>query len=113
MIAVFVPYFVARGVIADLLRGRNPRRRYDKYKGYSRGMSMIHDWIDWLGGYPFEVAKPDDIASFLSRRGFRLRKWKTWGRKLGCNEFVFERQAAIREGSGRREEALEGEERSF
>src|SRR5262249_16272109 len=26
-----------------------------------RGMSRWHDLLDWVGGYPFEVAKPEEI----------------------------------------------------
>lgn len=54
-------------------------------------MSIYHDWIDWLGGYPFEVAKPEDIFSFYKEKEFVLDKIVTTNR-LGCNEFVFRRQ---------------------
>lgn len=56
--------------------------------GQSRGMSRWHDMIDWIGGYPFEVAKPEDIFMFLRRRGFVLEMLTTT-RGLGCNEYVF------------------------
>lgn len=56
-----------------------------------RGMSLWHDMIDWLGGYPFEVAKPDAIVAFHRERGFAALRVKTCGRRHGCNEFVFER----------------------
>ena len=49
-----------------------------------------HDWIDWLGGYPFEVAKPEHIFDFFRERGLDLQKLKTCGGTVGCNEFVFE-----------------------
>ena len=88
--SAFVPYFIARGVIADALRVRNPVRRYLDYRRL-RGMSMTHDWLDWLGGYPFEVAKPEEIFDFYRRRGFSMVKLKTCGGRLGCNEFVFRR----------------------
>ncbi len=52
-------------------------------------MSVIHDWEDWLGGYPFEVAKPEEIFDRFSRHGFVLQKMRTCGGGLGCNEFVF------------------------
>ena len=85
---VFIPYFVGRGVAADLLRLRNPLRRYSEYRR-TRGMSMTHDWADWLGGYPFEVAKPEEIFEFYRDRGFVMQKLTTCGGRLGCNEFVF------------------------
>ena len=56
-----------------------------------RGMSRWHDLVDWVGGYPFEVAKPEDVFAFFRRRGFRLEGLKTAGGGLGCNEFVFAR----------------------
>ena len=88
VMSAFVPYFVGRGLVADLLRARNPLARYREYQR-TRGMSMVHDWRDWLGGYPFEVATPEQIFEFCLARGFVLEKLKTCGGKLGCNEFVF------------------------
>lgn len=60
----------------------------------NRGMSHWHDIIDWVGGYPYEVATPDEIFDFCRARGFTLTKMKCGGVGLGCNEFVFQRQAA-------------------
>ncbi len=52
-----------------------------------RGMSVWHDLVDWVGGYPFEVARPEAIFDFYRGKGFYLVKLRTsWG---GCNEFVF------------------------
>jgi 2-polyprenyl-3-methyl-5-hydroxy-6-metoxy-1,4-benzoquinol methylase len=59
----------------------------------ARGMSARHDLVDWVGGYPFEVAKPDEVFAFLRGRGFELRHLKTCGGGLGCNEYVFQNQA--------------------
>lgn len=59
----------------------------------ARGMSAKHDLIDWVGGYPFEVAKPEEVFAFLRGRGFELRHLKTCGGGLGCNEYVFQNQA--------------------
>lgn len=61
--------------------------RYDE----SRGMSHWHDIIDWVGGYPYEVATPDEIFDFYRARGFALTKMKCGGVGLGCNEYVFVR----------------------
>lgn len=57
-----------------------------------RGMSLWYDMIDWLGGYPFEVAKPGGILNFYQLKGLTLIKLKTCGGKHGCNEFVFVHQ---------------------
>ena len=69
--------------------GRDPMKRYHEYHRTARGMSLLYDWIDWLGGYPFEVAKPEKIFDFYAARGFLLQRLKTCGGRLGCNEFVF------------------------
>jgi SAM-dependent methyltransferase len=62
--------------------------------GRQRGMSAWWDLIDWVGGYPFEVAKPEAIFDFYLRRGFSLTRLVTCGGSLGCNEFVFARTDA-------------------
>jgi SAM-dependent methyltransferase len=90
VISIFVPYFAVRGFLVDLVRRKNPAARYQEYRK-SRGMSLIHDWNDWLGGYPFEVAKPEEVFHFYRRRGFLLERLTTQGAGFGCNEFVFSR----------------------
>jgi 2-polyprenyl-6-hydroxyphenyl methylase/3-demethylubiquinone-9 3-methyltransferase len=50
-------------------------------------MNWYYDVIDWLGGYPFEVATPDQVTRFYGERGFTLDQLVT--RAAGCNEFVF------------------------
>ena len=92
MLAIFVPYLAGMGVLADLLSRRNPLRRIAEYK-HQRGMSIVHDWVDWLGGYPFEVARPEQIFDFYRARGFELRKLVTTNTN-GVNQFVFERRPA-------------------
>jgi 2-polyprenyl-6-hydroxyphenyl methylase/3-demethylubiquinone-9 3-methyltransferase len=57
-----------------------------------RGMDKWRDIVDWIGGYPFEVAKPEQIFQFFRDRGFDLRMLRTCGAGLGCNEFVFTRR---------------------
>jgi 2-polyprenyl-6-hydroxyphenyl methylase/3-demethylubiquinone-9 3-methyltransferase len=57
-----------------------------------RGMNLWHDMIDWVGGYPYEVAKPEEIFDFYRARGFTLIKLICGGVGLGCNEFVFQKE---------------------
>jgi 2-polyprenyl-3-methyl-5-hydroxy-6-metoxy-1,4-benzoquinol methylase len=57
-----------------------------------RGMNKWHDIVDWVGGYPYEYATPDEIFDFYRTHGFTLTKMKCGGVGLGCNEFVFERE---------------------
>lgn len=59
--------------------------------GPSRGMSVWYDLVDWVGGYPFEVAKPEEVFQFYLSRGFALEKLKTCAGGRGCNEFLFAR----------------------
>jgi 2-polyprenyl-3-methyl-5-hydroxy-6-metoxy-1,4-benzoquinol methylase len=59
-----------------------------------RGMSLWHDLLDWLGGLPFEVAKPEQILSFYRTRGYALERLKTCGGRHGCNEFLFTKMAS-------------------
>jgi 2-polyprenyl-6-hydroxyphenyl methylase/3-demethylubiquinone-9 3-methyltransferase len=65
---------------------------FESYLNYSkeRGMKPITDVIDWVGGFPFEYAKPEDILNFLKDK-FELINLKTCGGRHGCNEFVFKR----------------------
>ncbi len=80
-------------VIAVSVLRRKPMAYIDNVINYQkhslRGMSYWHDIVDWIGGYPFEVAKPEEVFSFYSKRGFSLENLKTCGGGLGCNEFVF------------------------
>jgi 2-polyprenyl-6-hydroxyphenyl methylase/3-demethylubiquinone-9 3-methyltransferase len=62
-------------------------RTWTKYKR-ERGMSRWHDLVDWVGGYPFEVATPELVFDFYRERGFSLVQLKTCGGSLGCNQFV-------------------------
>jgi len=84
------PYFALVCLKEDLVQRRNPFLRYREYKR-NRGMSILTDWLDWFGGYPFEVASPDAVIEFCCKRGFELQKMKTCGTSLANNEFVFEK----------------------
>lgn len=73
---------------------QGPRKYFKSWKEYRnlRGMSRWHDLVDWVGGYPFEVASPGAVFDFFKRRGFSLERLSTTT-SLGCNEFVFRRQS--------------------
>jgi 2-polyprenyl-6-hydroxyphenyl methylase/3-demethylubiquinone-9 3-methyltransferase len=64
--------------------------RHGAARPRSRGMSARHDLVDWVGGYPFEVAKPEQVFAFFRERGYELRHLKTCAGGIGCNEYVFE-----------------------
>lgn len=72
------------------LRWKNPLPFSDwRAKKKDRGMSAWHDWVDWVGGLPFEVATPERIIVPLQEKGFSLQQQKTVGNGWGCNEYVF------------------------
>jgi len=54
-------------------------------------MSRWYDIIDWMGGYPFEVAKPEEVFSFYRNLRYTLISLRTVGGGLGCNEYIFEK----------------------
>ncbi len=74
-------------ILKDFVKGR-PLASL-RSAGRERGMSIWRDHVDWVGGLPFEVAKPEQIFDFYRERGFRLERLSTQGGSLGCNEFVF------------------------
>ncbi|HTH51370.1 MAG TPA: class I SAM-dependent methyltransferase [Pyrinomonadaceae bacterium] len=91
-IAVSIPdelKAVARSLIK--LRPQDYIHSWTRYKN-ARGMNRWHDVIDWVGGYPYEVATVDQIFNFYTKRGFRLTTITSGHVGLGCNEFVFERE---------------------
>jgi SAM-dependent methyltransferase len=68
-------------------------RPFATWRGYARrrGMAPWVDLVDWVGGYPFEVARPEEIFDFYKARGFTLAKLRTCGGDGGCNELLFAR----------------------
>ncbi|GHV02210.1 SAM-dependent methyltransferase [Campylobacterota bacterium] len=66
-------------------------RPFYTWRSYAknRGMSAHTDVIDWVGGYPFEVAKPEAIFNFYRTKGYQLEQLFTCGGGIGCNQFVF------------------------
>jgi 2-polyprenyl-6-hydroxyphenyl methylase/3-demethylubiquinone-9 3-methyltransferase len=91
VLSVFVPLFFLRSLAAGLIKYGNPVAQFTGYRS-RRGMSIYHDWVDWLGGYPFEVAKPEDIVEFYRGRSFQYENGSRTNR-LGCNEFLFRRKS--------------------
>ncbi len=55
-----------------------------------RGMSWLHDVIDWVGGYPYEYASVTDITEFYRRDGFEPVKIRE-NRSYGCHQLVLKR----------------------
>ena len=82
----------AKSLIRSLIKAR-PSEYIKSWTQYdqNRGMNHWNDLIDWVGGYPYEVAKPEEIFDFYRARGFILTKLKCGSVGLGCAEYVFER----------------------
>lgn len=86
--AIFIPYFFSKTLISSILRNKNEFAAYKK----NRGMSITHDWFDWLGGYPFEVATVEEIFQFLHPKGFELKNIRNTNHS-GTNQFVFVKES--------------------
>lgn len=85
-------YFESRYALAKIARGKSPFKPFENSDpAQNRGMNQWHDYVDWIGGYPFEVAGPDKIFHFFKDRGFTLEKMITVSGSHGCNEFTFRR----------------------
>lgn len=90
--AGYIASQIMLGLASDTLRLRSPLARYRNYQ--TRGMSKWHDWLDWVGGYPFETASVNEIFDFYQQRGFVLERLKATS-KSGCSQFVL-RKAVTR-----------------
>jgi 2-polyprenyl-6-hydroxyphenyl methylase/3-demethylubiquinone-9 3-methyltransferase len=91
--AILLPVFIRQwgpSLVRDSIEGR-PLKTWRNYG--ERGMDPWRDVVDWAGGYPFEVARPEEVFDVARRRGFDLVKLKTCAGGHGCNEFVFVRRS--------------------
>jgi 2-polyprenyl-3-methyl-5-hydroxy-6-metoxy-1,4-benzoquinol methylase len=79
---------VVKGLLVDLRDGGNPLTRYGPHE---RGMSPWTDIVDWVGGYPFEVAKPEEVLAAVRPHRFELVWMRTVGGGSGNNEYRFAR----------------------
>ncbi len=86
---------IYRGV-RRLIRENSTQR--NEYGNRDRGMKYYYDIVDWLGGYPYEVARPEQIFLASRDRGFELLELVTKSGS-GCNEFVFSRKPTKLGGS--------------
>jgi SAM-dependent methyltransferase len=87
--------YLAYWVAGRLYRRKNPLRAAAEHKR-KRGMAVMTDAVDWLGGFPYEYATVDEIVSFC-RAECGLRELKvipTSPHGMGNNEFVFVRASA-------------------
>ena len=54
-------------------------------------MDFLVDVVDWVGGYPYEYARTDEVIGFVEPLGFRLVRSTRGATPIACNEFVFRR----------------------
>jgi 2-polyprenyl-6-hydroxyphenyl methylase/3-demethylubiquinone-9 3-methyltransferase len=73
-LAVKAPYCIVR---------RWPLRDRD------RGMNILTDAADWLGGFPYEYAAAEEVTRFVEKEGFRTLRVIPAQGTVGCNQFVF------------------------
>ncbi len=95
-VVLIAGFYEAKFAVVRLLQLKNPLPFADwRQKKQDRGMSVWHDWVDWIGGLPFEVASPEQIIMPLRDDGFILDSLKTVTGGWGCNEYVFSRHASL------------------
>ncbi len=92
-IAAILPDEVRQlGSAVITLKPMNYVKSWTSYKN-GRGMNRWYDIIDWVGGYPYEVASPEELFEFYKAKGFRLTKLKAKGAGLGCVELVMQKES--------------------
>jgi 2-polyprenyl-3-methyl-5-hydroxy-6-metoxy-1,4-benzoquinol methylase len=92
----FILFILVPGQTKAVVKAALTGRLNDYIKSWTqysknRGMSRWHDAVDWIGGYPYEVATADELISFFRAKGFEVAQVKHPDYKLACNELVFAR----------------------
>ena len=82
----------SKAAVQSILTGRLNEyiRSWTQYSK-NRGMSRWYDAVDWIGGYPYEVATAEELIDFFKAKGFEVLQVKRPDYKLACNELVFAR----------------------
>ena len=95
VLGTFVPGIVVHGALADALtRPRvSPTRRYRDYYR-ERGMSPVWDWVDWLGGHPYETSTPAEVIAHYERAGLQLVGCRLVESSMGNHEYLFTADAS-------------------
>jgi 2-polyprenyl-3-methyl-5-hydroxy-6-metoxy-1,4-benzoquinol methylase len=95
LVALVLARWMPSLACGDLINRRNPLDRYRGYAETSRGMDWWCDWVDWIGGYPFEVARPGDVFAALAEHEFEMLTMRTTP-TFGCNEYVARKHSRAR-----------------
>lgn len=72
-----------------LAHGKNPFQYVRSYRS-TRGMDWYHDILDWLGGYPYEYAAPDEVINAFGAKGFGCTHL-LYRDNIACSEYLFKR----------------------
>ena len=83
-----------RSILRDAVRRRDPLYSWRTYAGDTRAISAWNDLLDWVGGYPFEVARPHEVTQVLQDLGLEVEKSVSVGDGSGNNQFVARRLGA-------------------
>jgi 2-polyprenyl-3-methyl-5-hydroxy-6-metoxy-1,4-benzoquinol methylase len=78
-------------IIKKIVRFQNPVELFTM-QTKNRGMTFWNDLVDWVGGWPYETSKPEDVIHFYQNLGYELKKLYTVGGSLNCNQFVFKKK---------------------
>ena len=80
-----------------LLRGQRLSRHIANYRK-KRGMDFYHDVRDWIGGYPYESIRPEELHAIVNPLGLELEKQIVKRRSglfgSGNDEYVFRKHRA-------------------
>lgn len=80
-------YLLRHVVLPEIIRARNPLKKISRYKN-QRGMELMTDVRDWLGGYPYEHASIKETVQFCREElGLSLRNITPTG---GFAEYLLE-----------------------
>ena len=80
MILVHFPYPFCVSALGHVIKNRG-----------KRGMAPWIDYLDWIGGLPFEPLTPRVVIKLFEEAGFKTLDCSLVGTKHGCNEFIFQR----------------------
>lgn len=87
MAYLYIAYFF----VGLLILFKNPLKYIRGYKS-NRGMNWRNDIIDWLGGYPYEFAGPDEIVNFFGKKDILCKKIN-YREGIGCSEYFLKRSS--------------------
>lgn len=89
---------IARLMLGRARRLQNPFAWNQKVK---RGMNVLHDIRDWLGGLPYETATADEVVTRTRAHGLVLERIAVAGQG-GCSVYVFSLPTPEQHARGRK-----------